>query len=408
MDSKWKSIREALTGKSKFIFPVVVVAAIAVTVVMALGANSEKQQIVDSMSAVDVSSVTSSEVDEVVIDYESIQLTECKDQDLIKLITDYYTASANGDMDKLVSLVDQMDDSEYITIQEKAKYLEEYRNLEIYTKQGYEEGSYVVFVYNDMVFKGRDIECAGVSTLYVCTNEEGKYYIKNTVLSEDVDNYVQNVCVQEDVTALFNRAKVAYNEVMTQHPEMNDYIKAVVDEVQKQSGVILAQKNEEAKESEAGTESGEATTESGAQDSSEEVASPEVIPADVYATTKSAVNVRASDSEKADKVGKASKGLKVKVLEQRENGWSKVIFEEKEAFIKSEFLNVIQEADGVETAGKVKAKSNVNVRASADKEAESYGILVGGEEADLIATEGEWTKVKYKGQIGYVMSEYLE
>ena len=222
-----------------------------------------------------------------------------------------------------------------------------------------------------------------------------------------MDNYVQNVCIQEDVTALFNRAKVAYNEVMTEHPEMNDYIKAVVDEVQKQSGVILAQKNEE-KASEEAAESGEATTESGAQESSAEVAVPEVIPADVYATTKSAVNVRASDSEKADKVGKASKGLKVKVLEQRENGWSKVIFEEKEAFIKSEFLNVIQEADGVETAGKVKAKSNVNVRASADKEAESYGILVGGEEADLIATEGEWTKVKYKGQIGYVMSEYLE
>ena len=48
------------------------------------------------------------------------------------------------------------------------------------------------------------------------------------------------------------------------------------------------------------------------------------------AKTTDVVNIRSSDSETADKVGKAQKGDEVIVLEQKINGWSKIIFNNKE------------------------------------------------------------------------------
>lgn len=50
------------------------------------------------------------------------------------------------------------------------------------------------------------------------------------------------------------------------------------------------------------------------------------------------VNIRASDSETADKLGKAVIGDTFKLLEERGNGWSKVAYNGEEAFIKSDYL----------------------------------------------------------------------
>ena len=408
MDSNENSIWKAISGKSKFIFPVVVVIAIAVTVVVALTSKSKKSQIVEDMADDNITSIEEEMVKEVYIDYDSIPLVKSTDQELNQLITDYFNAQADGDIEKLKTLVDKLDEGEAITLEENAKYIDSNIVSEIYTKQGYEEGSYLVFPYYYTVFKGREeIKLPGINGMYVETNDQGKYYVRNLPLTEEVNNYAQILVSKEDVTDLYNRNIVEYNEVMTEHPEIREYAKAVREEVQKQVGTILAQKNEESKASEEAAAQTEESADPNAAESSE-AAPVEEKPVEIYAQTKSAVNVRASDSEKADKVGKATKGLKVKVLEQRENGWSKVIFEDKEAFIKSEFLNVLEQAANVESVGKVKAKSNVNVRSAADKESTSLGILVGGDEADLVSTEGEWTKIKYKDQIGYVMSEFLE
>lgn len=408
MDSKWKSIWKAISGKSKFIFPVVVVIAIAVTVVVALASNSKKSQIVDEMEADDISSIEQKMIEEPYIDYDSIPLITCNDEKIKTLINDFFDAWHNGDTDRISSMVTDLDDRDLIWLQEMSVYIESFSINEIYMKQGYQEGAYIVFTCYTSHYKGRDIEIPGLRTFYVLTNEQGNYYISNKMLSEDEDTYVKNIVNKEDLVDLQNKVTVEYNEVLNAHPEMGEYLKAMQDEVDKQVGMILAQKKEEEKASEEAAQAqSEEVTDPNASESAE-VTPTEEKPADIYAQTKSAVNVRASDSEKADKVGKATKGLKVKVLEQRENGWSKVIFEDKEAFIKSEFLTVLEQADNVESAGKVKAKSNVNVRAAADKEASSYGIIVGGEEVDMISQEGEWTKVKYKGQVGYVMSEFLE
>ena len=66
-----------------------------------------------------------------------------------------------------------------------------------------------------------------------------------------------------------------------------------------------------------------------------------------------------------------------------------------------------ESADGYSSIGTIVANTNINVRASASETADRLGVLTGGESTDLIALEGDWCKIKYNGQVGYVKAEYV-
>ena len=100
--------------------------------------------------------------------------------------------------------------------------------------------------------------------------------------------------------------------------------------------------------------------------------------------------------------------MKLQVLEQLPNGWNKVLFENKEGYIKAEYLQILENVDNLQVIGTVIATTNINVRAEASKTSTKLGILIAGDAAELLAHEGEWCKIKYNGEIGYVKAEYVE
>ena len=55
-------------------------------------------------------------------------------------------------------------------------------------------------------------------------------------------------------------------------------------------------------------------------------------------TVKENVRIRASASTEGDKIGTAYVGQKLDVIEKLANGWTKVKFEGKTAYVKSEFV----------------------------------------------------------------------
>ena len=204
-----------------------------------------------------------------------------------------------------------------------------------------------------------------------------------------------------------NKITVEYNELMVDHPEVLQYISELDSQVSIAVGEKLA--NQVAGDSQnTDGENTEGTTDGGQETSTEGGDQPAEEQGPQYVTTTTTVNVRSSDSEQADKLGKVSGGTKLQLLEQRPNGWTKVDYEGKEGYIKSEFLQTVESAAGAETIGTVTATTNINVRASASETADRLGVLSGGDSADLIGTEGDWSKIKYNGQIGYVKSEYVQ
>ena len=156
------------------------------------------------------------------------------------------------------------------------------------------------------------------------------------------------------------------------------------------------------------------------------------------------VNIRSSDSETADKLGKAQIDDEFTLLEEKGNGWSKISFEGRDAFIKSEYLEVISEetvdvelaqadAEEPETADTedenaggntentstnntntadvqtVTVIENVNVRKSASENGQKLGLAYTGEKLELLMKQADgWTRVKYNGETAYVKSDYVE
>ena len=132
------------------------------------------------------------------------------------------------------------------------------------------------------------------------------------------------------------------------------------------------------------------------------------------------VNVRSSDSENADKLGKLELGTKVTRYESKENGWSRIDYNGQEAYVKSEYLKVDDgtvlepaastESNASSSSGeKVTVKETVKVRKSASTNGEVLKTAYMGETFELIMKQADgWTKVKYNGQTAYIKSEYLE
>ena len=406
-NEKWKIIRDYVVKHCKIIFPIVVIVVAAMTVVFALGARKEKAA-ADSQQAESQSlQQDSSEAEQAAV-IEDIPLVVNEDGELYTLLATYYNAMAEGDTETILSICSEYSENELLRLQERAKYLEYYPTLEIYTKPGPEAGSTVAYVYYKLKFVNHAEEVPGFQAWYICTNEEGNLYINTTgELPEDVNDYIVTVSTQADVVELYNKVQVEYNEVITAHPELLTYMQELSAQVNTSVGTVLAQENA----SNAG-EGGntDATENENGGDTGTDVQPSEETPVDngpQYATATTTVNVRSSDSEQADKLGKVTGGSQVQVQEVIANGWTKIVFEGKDGYIKSEYLQMAESAAGQDVIGTVTATTNINVRSAASETADRLGVLAAGESLDLLADENGWCKVKYNGQVGYVKSDYV-
>ena len=380
----WKekihSIGNYIIKHNKVVLPAVVVVAVAITVSVSLSLSNRHKEAQQEAEIASAASETATETAT-----EEVPLVANEEGAIYTLIATYYNAMATGDEETLRSVCDEISDKDMYRYVELSQYIDYYPTLEIYTKTGPEEGSVIAYVYYKISFVGHEEEVPGYQALYICTNDQGGLYIKRGENSEEVNEYIKTVSTQDDVVEFNNKITVEYNELMVDHPEVLQYISELDSQVSIAVGEKLAnQVAGETQVAEAGTEEGstdgqDTQTENGEQQEAEDQG-PQ------YVTTTTTVQV----------------------LEQRPNGWTKVDYEGKEGYIKTEFLQLAESAAGTETIGTVTATPNINVRASASETADRLGVLSGGDSAELVGTEGDWSKIKYNGQIGYVKSEYVQ
>jgi uncharacterized protein YraI len=402
----WKekihSIGNYIIKHNKVVLPAVVVVAVAITVSVSLSLSNRHKEAQQEAEIASAASETATETAT-----EEVPLVANEEGAIYTLIATYYNAMATGDEETLRSVCDEISDKDMYRYVELSQYIDYYPTLEIYTKTGPEEGSVIAYVYYKISFVGHEEEVPGYQALYICTNDQGGLYIKRGENSEEVNEYIKTVSTQDDVVEFNNKITVEYNELMVDHPEVLQYISELDSQVSIAVGEKLAnQVAGETQVAEAGTEEGSTDGQDTQSENGEQKEAEDQGPQ--YVTTTTTVNVRSSDSEQADKLGKVSGGTKLQVLEQRPNGWTKVDYEGKEGYIKTEFLQLAESAAGTETIGTVTATTNINVRASASETADRLGVLSGGDSAELVGTEGDWSKIKYNGQIGYVKSEYVQ
>ena len=409
MKEKIRKIWEITLKNGKYVFPAVVCFAVAITVAIALKAGGvhrdELEKIGETIGTSESQTVVpSSETT------EEIPLVKNEDPAVQAAIEKYYTALAEGDEEALNAVCDKVEEMDMLWFLETAKYVEYYPALDVYVKPGYADGETIAYVCFQVKLTGKEDAYPGYMRHYLCTGEDGSVYIKRTGLSNEANAYVLKVSGEADVLELTNRIKVEFDELMEQKPDLLGYMNDISEEVMRMVGIELGnQKGEATTETNPDGQEGGEGAEGREPDENGDQTTQSQEAEIVYAIASTTVNVRKSDSEKAEKIGRVTGGTKVQVLEQLVNGWSKIIYENnKEGFIMSKFLKVQESVTKYEPIGKVKALDNINVRADASTDSTKIGTLVKDDSVDLLAEEGEWCKVNFKGQIAYVKAEYVE
>ncbi len=431
--AKLESFKNWLFRYSKIVMPVILLICVVITIVVAINANKKKiaeEETVEATEEVDVSNAMIA-VPEVPLEQDAVP-------EINELFNIYYTAMVEGDTDTMDKLVNKLDATEILKAEETSKYIESYPVLEVYTKTGPKEGTYVAYVYAEVKFYDYDKPIPGMRTYYVCTDENGSYYLnEDGEEDKNVLNYIRELTLQDDVIDLNNKVAVAYNDMVAEDETLLDFIIDLNDEIDKNVGEALARAEGSTSPNEGEETEIEDNEEPVETEVAEETEPEEPVTVVTRVRATAVVNIRTSDSETADKLGKAAVGDEFTLLEEKGNGWSKVSYEGRDAYIKSEFLEPSEtmqadagagndepetttqtdtqtstEADNNSTAatiGTVTVKENVRVRASASENGEKLGTAYVGEKLELIMKQADgWTKVKYNGKTAYVKSDYVE
>lgn len=390
---KWKNLKEWFSDYYRVAIPAFICIVLVIVVIAVMlsqkGNNDAAPQ--EETPAAEVP------VEELTIPEEPLE--ENAYEIVNQFINVYYASLANGDTELIKTMRDATDDNEVVHIQKRSNYIESYQNIACYTKKGLAENSFIVYVYYEVKFYDIDTLAPGLNTLYVCTNENGELYVSDPGETGEAADYIQIVSTQDDVADLFNRVQVKYAEVVDTDEVLKAFLDEISTKLKADvaEGLAALEAEQNPVEPEVPTEEetpdatdGEETVEPEAPTtdmvktiervnirasaSAESTKLGTAARGDVFTRTEilengwskidyngseayimteyletvqdvigsvtvlENVNVRASASASATKLGFAYAGEVYELVEVIENGWSEINFNGQTAYIKSEYL----------------------------------------------------------------------
>ncbi len=431
---KLLTVKDWILDHRKIVMPAILIICVFITVFIAVNANQRDKLEKEAEAAALAAEQQSEEEAQEMPTYD---LEENAYPEVNNVVRAYYDAQASGDMETVSGLNTYLNDIQKIKVEELSKYIESYPQLDVYTKPGLTDNTYVAYVCSEVKFYDLDTTIPGMQTYYIGQDENGNYYINNGTYDDTVSNYIKEVTLQDDVVDLNNKVVVAYNDLLAEDEDLSEFLAYMKEKINEDVGEILAQADQ--------TEQTEEETEQATDETAEETT-----PVTIKARVTDVVNIRVSDSEQADKLGKAQVDQVFTVLEQKENGWSKIEYEGEDAYIKSDYLEVISEEPAADTqednadrtddaqdatdntedttadtsadttststasigktpGDKVRVKESVRIRKSASTDSDVLGTAYAGDTFELVMEQADgWSKIKYNGKEAFIKTEYLE
>lgn len=320
------------------------------------------------------------------------------------ICTSYMNAMSIGDSDTMASLSNALSDERRAFFEAQAQYISQYADYHFYTKAGPEENSYLVLVTYTLQIVSDANKLPALCSLYVCTDESGTLYINNSDLSENDEAYILALASQDDFKQLQDDVQLAYNDMLEKNPDLS----ARVTELRGQINSDVQAKLEAKKQAE---------TEAAAAQAAEEAAALAAANAKTVRATD-VVNIRSSSSTDSEILGQTSQGQEFTRYEVLENGWSKIDYNGQEAYIKTEYLEEVNQeagAEGSEVAASVRepgstitVKENANIRSQPNTDSDSLGKASSGDTFTLVEEKDGWCKFTYDGKDAYIRSDLIQ
>lgn len=287
---------------------ILVIAFFAVRLVTGLGStkkNKETEAVTEAGTEVQQSEVLpeDAEVSDLVKD----------NPDVLNLVTKYYNARAAKDFETLKGMCETFDDSIQAEIEQTDAAIESYDNIITYSKNGPEEGTYIVYVYFDIKLTGIDTLAPTLRELYAVTDVEGNLMVGDKT---EVESYLLERQADGDVQALVTDVDQKLQSAMAQDENLKNFVQA------------------QATGSTPAVPEGSDTT----------VDSAEAVTGTMMATTT--VNVRGTPSTDGTLYGSVMEGQQVNVLENLDSGWSKISYTASgttiEGYVMTQYLGAVQ------------------------------------------------------------------
>lgn len=320
------------------------------------------------------------------------------------ICTSYMNAMSIGDSDTMASLSNALSDERRAFFEAQAQYISQYADYHFYTKAGPEENSYLVLVTYTLQIVSDANKLPALCSLYVCTDESGTLYINNSDLSENDEAYILALASQDDFKQLQDDVQLAYNDMLEKNPDLS----ARVTELRGQINSDVQAKLEAKKQAE---------TEAAAAQAAEEAAALAAANAKTVRATD-VVNIRSSSSTDSEILGKTSQGQEFTRYEVLENGWSKIDYNGQEAYIKTEYLEEVNQEAGAEDSevaasvrepgSTITVKENANIRSQPNTDSDSLGKASSGDTFTLVEEKDGWCKFTYDGKDAYIRSDLIQ
>ena len=258
-----------------------------------------------------------------------------------------------------------LSDNEKSYITTFSEYYEDYQNITCYSTKGATDDSYLVSVCYDLKFKGVDTPAPGMDFFYVERDGKGNLIINNiysaynfNFLDQDLDANLYSLILayekSDEVVALQKEVQTSYNEAVKSDEKTCQYGGWNTSKCHGKNGEKTIVSNTETQTTETESQTQETQT---------------------------------TETKKQEETQKTEETQTTESTEKKED---------------------TQKSDSKKSTGTVKTKDICNVRKSPSTDGELLGKVDIGVELKKLGTEGDWTKVKFQGETGYVKSEFVK
>lgn len=409
-----KNKKYFMAGLLLLLFVIILVTGIAL--------SKEKKKVPDPKTKVEVQ--------------EKDGFAKTKDKKILELVKSYYEAYAKGDIHALEQIATPISKNEQDYIKLFSKPISDYKILDCYAQKGLEENSYLISVHMEIIFKDIKTSAPGLDFFYLKTTEDGRLYMDNLysqfnmqveeyAMDEKVSALIEKYEQQEQVLDLQKVVQGEYDKAINGDDELSKMVnttvqgeigkwlsKTQIEQYQEAPPFLLASADEAKKEEVAkdDTEKDDAATDESKEDKDTDKTTTKKAK---RVTTTDRVNLRKRATKSSNALVAVPKGTTLKVIGTSKNKkWTKVKYAGETGYIKNTYLKKknsdASQQDYFVKGDKILLSSTVNIRASMSKRSRKVGTAYVGDTVKVVMSYDEgWTKVKWNGKSGYILTSLL-
>lgn len=152
-------------------------------------------------------------------------------EEITTLMQNYYKALGDRDITTLETLVSDLTPADESRITNAKDYLEGYKVDSVYTKQGLDENSYVVYTRGSFICTGIDTPAPALWNSYVTKDSEGTYKIVGDLSSNaDITAYMEQLKSDDDVVALTEETQSALDAAEASDSNLKSFLDGLGEE----------------------------------------------------------------------------------------------------------------------------------------------------------------------------------